>query len=103
MNDLWEFSVKDYIKEDNYKNGTLFNLANGYSGMRGYNEFSLYNNPGNYIAGIFDRSTAQVTELVNLPNPLLMNIYINGQKIDLDLNNVIDYQKILDMKNGILR
>ena len=35
MNDLWEFSVKDYIKEDNYKNGTLFNLANGYSGMRG--------------------------------------------------------------------
>jgi len=103
MNDLWEFSVKDYIKEDNYKNGTLFNLANGYSGMRGYNEFSLYNNPGNYIAGIFDRSTAQVTELVNLPNPLLMNIYINGQKIDLDLNNVIDYQRILDMKNGILR
>lgn len=103
MKDLWEFSVKDYIKEDNYKNGTLFNLANGYMGMRGYNEFSLYNNPGNYIAGIFDRSTAQVTELVNLPNPLLMNIYVNGQKIDLDINNVIDYQRSLDMGNGILK
>ncbi|KAF2962430.1 glycoside hydrolase family 65 protein [Fervidobacterium sp. 2310opik-2] len=99
---MWDVVRNSYSHSDNYVYETLFTLANGYLSLRGIEEFSNYKMKGTYIAGIFDKSEAQVVELVNLPDPLAIRIYVDGVPLNLDSGNVLDYQRKLDMKRGLL-
>ena len=99
---LWKISLDEYNSCDNKKYETLFTLANGYRGIRGALEFSSKGNRGNYIAGIFDKSQSQVTEIVNLQDPLGFNIYIEDEKIDIDECALEGFKRELDMHRGIL-
>lgn len=89
-------------KTENYVYETIFTLANGYLGIRGIEEFSNYKIRGTYIAGLFDKSEAQVTELVNLPNPFSITLYIDNTPIDLDNAEILNYERRLNMLDGIL-
>jgi len=100
--DLWKISLNEYNSYDNKKYETLFTLANGYRGIRGALEFSSKGNRGNYIAGVFDKSQSQVTEIVNLQDPLGFNIYIEDEKVDMDECVLDNFKRELDMLNGIL-
>lgn len=100
--DLWKISLDQYNSYDNKKYETLFTLANGYRGIRGALEFSSKGNRGNYIAGIFDKSQSQVTEIVNLQDPLGFNIYIEDEKVDIDECVLKNFKRKLDMHSGIL-
>ena len=100
--DLWKISLNEYNSYDNKKYETLFTLANGYRGIRGTLEFSSKGNRGNYIAGIFDKSQSQVTELVNLQDPLGFNIYIEDEKIDVDECVLDSFKRELNMHSGVL-
>ncbi|MGV8983327.1 glycoside hydrolase family 65 protein [Clostridium sp.] len=100
--DLWNIPLNEYNSYDNKKYETLFTLANGYRGMRGALEFSSKGNRGNYIAGIFDKSQSQVTEIVNLQDPLGFNIYIEDEKLDIDECVLQSFKRELDMHSGIL-
>ena len=100
--DLWKISLDEYNSCDNKKYETLFTLANGYRGIRGALEFSSKGNRGNYIAGIFDKSQSQVTEIVNLQDPLGFNIYIEDEKLDIDECVLESFKRELDMQSGIL-
>ena len=100
--DLWKISLNEYNNYDNKKYETLFTLANGYRGMRGALEFSSKGVRGNYIAGIFDKSQSQVTEIVNLQDPLGFNIYIEDEKVDIDECDLESFKRELDMHRGIL-
>jgi kojibiose phosphorylase len=100
--DLWEISLNEYNSYDNKKYETLFTLANGYRGIRGALEFSSKGNRGNYIAGIFDKSQSQVTEIVNLQDPLGFNIYIEDEKVDLDECVLTNFKRALNMHEGVL-
>lgn len=82
---------------------TCLTLANGYLGVRGTHEEMLaYEGYGTYVAGIFDQSEAQVTELVNLPYFFGLELYVNGAKLDLERGKVLDCYRALDMKQGVL-
>ena len=82
---------------------SLFTLGNGYISSRGVLEENPYDSyAGTYIAGIFDNTGAQVTELVNLPNPLDFKIVCQGEKLDIKGMDVLEHRRILDMKKGIL-
>ncbi|MGH4051620.1 MAG: glycoside hydrolase family 65 protein [Clostridium sp.] len=100
---LWKISLDEYNSCDNKKYETLFTLANGYRGIRGALEFSSKGNRGNYIAGIFDKSQSQVTEIVNLQDPLGFNIYIEDEKVDIDECVLDSFKRELDMHSGILQ
>ncbi|MCA1072214.1 glycoside hydrolase family 65 protein [Clostridium bowmanii] len=100
--DLWKISLNEYNNYDNKKYETLFTLANGYRGIRGALEFSSKGNRGNYIAGIFDKSQSQVTEIVNLQDPLGFNIYIEDEKVDMDECVLDNFNRELDMQSGVL-
>lgn len=102
MDSLWEIIQDKYNSKENRKYETLFTLANGYKGLRGALEFSKIGERGNFIAGIFDKNTAQVTEIVNCQDILSFNLYAEEELIDLDRCDVLDYKRILDMKRGIL-
>jgi len=99
---LWKISLDEYNSYDNRKYETLFTLANGYRGIRGALEFSSKGNKGNYIAGIFDKSQSQVTEIVNLQDPLGFNIYIEDEKVDVDECGLDRFKRELNMYKGIL-
>jgi kojibiose phosphorylase len=82
---------------------SLFTLGNGYIGSRGVLEEIPYDSlPGTYIAGVFDKSISQVSEIVNLPNPVDLRISIEGEKFDVKGMYVHQHRRTLDMRNGLL-
>ncbi|ADQ07956.1 glycoside hydrolase family 65 central catalytic [Caldicellulosiruptor hydrothermalis 108] len=82
---------------------TCFALTNGYIGIRGINEECFCDEtPGTFIAGIFDKDTAQVTELVNLPNPIGLRIYINREYLNPLKCEILEFKRVLDLKQGLL-
>ncbi|SHI56850.1 kojibiose phosphorylase [Clostridium amylolyticum] len=99
---LWNIELNEYNKYDNEKYETIFTLANGYKGLRGALEFSKVGNKGNLIAGVFDKSYAQVTEIVNCQDPLGFNIYIEDELVDIDECNIHKFNRTLNMKEGVL-
>ena len=68
--DLW------FIKEEGFNEDlqgireSQFSIGNGFLGMRGVLEEKPKGaRPGTFVAGIYDRITSQVSEMVNFPNP----------------------------------
>ncbi|KLO22020.1 kojibiose phosphorylase [Marinitoga sp. 1197] len=82
---------------------TIFTLSNGYLGVRGTYEDLFYNEtPGTYVAGIFDKSEASVKELVNFPYFWGLRLYIKYEYLNPFECNILEFKRILDMKQGIL-
>lgn len=97
------------IKEDGWDpklqgvRETQFTLGNGFICTRGVLEEIPYDAyPGTYMAGIYDKTTAQVPEIVNLPNPVNFKIICNGEKLDIGAMDVLKHERILDMGKGLL-
>ncbi|MFN3328563.1 MAG: glycoside hydrolase family 65 protein, partial [Fervidobacterium pennivorans] len=99
---MWTVERKEYHPVENLVYETIFTLANGYLSLRGREEFSNLTMKGTYVAGIFDKYLAQVTELVNLPDPLGFKIYLDNKELNLDYLPLTKYYRYLDMKQGIL-
>jgi len=82
---------------------TIFTLGNGYLGSRGILEEGYREGyAGTYIAGVYDRDKGQSFELVNAPNPLSVEIYVNGKKLSIDDMDLIEHCRALDMKRALL-
>jgi len=99
---VWTVVRKQYNPEENLVYETLFTLANGYISLRGREEFTNLTMKGTYIAGIFDKHLAQVTEIVNLPDPLGFKIYLDNEELNLDYTKLSKYERVLDMKSATL-
>jgi kojibiose phosphorylase len=99
----WLIREKGWDKSLQAVRETQFSLGNGYIGSRGILEEIPYDAyPGTFLAGVFDKSGAQITELVNLPNPIDFKIIADGEKVGVVAMDVLDHQRTLDMKKGIL-
>ncbi len=82
---------------------TLFTLANGYMGLRGSSELSPgLGEPGLYAAGVYDATGTYTDEIVNLPLPLGIRANVDGFDLALDKGEVLDYARVLDMRQGLL-
>lgn len=82
---------------------TLFTLANGYAGVRGSLPMSpLLGDPGCYIAGVYELRGEHATELVNAPCWLPIIVNLDGFTLDLKKGTVLEYQRTLDMRRGLL-
>lgn len=99
---LWNIELNNYNRNENKKYETIFVLANGYRGLRGAVEFSTLGNRGNFLAGIFDKAKAQVSEIVNCQDPLGFNIYVDDELVDLEQCNVNNFKRTLNMKKAVL-
>jgi len=82
---------------------TIFNLGNGYMGLRAATEESYSEEVrGSYVAGMFDEFPGEVTELANIPDWLNVKIILDGEKFDLNKGNLVSYNRYLNMKDGQL-
>jgi len=82
---------------------TQFTQGNGYFCCRGVLEEIPYDStPGTFLAGLFDRTGAQITELVNCPNPINLRIDVYGEKLGLIAMDHLHHERVLDMRYGVL-
>lgn len=99
----WLLCQEDHTPELNRRYETVFTLTNGYMGTRGSLEEGSENEyPGNYLAGIFDKSEALARELVNIQNWLGIKVYSGNNLLSADVCEVIEFKRVLDMQKGIL-
>jgi len=83
---------------------TIFTLGNGFLGSRGILEEGYAQGyAGTYIAGIYDRSEGQSYEIVNAPNPIRVEIIVNGKKLSKQSMQVVEHRRILDLQKAILQ
>lgn len=99
----WLIIQNKYKREENKWYESLFCLSNGYSSVRGsYEEGNENGLPAVFNHGIFDQSNGLSRELVNLPNWLGVKLYYEKSLIGMDTCEVMDFYRILDMKNAVL-
>jgi kojibiose phosphorylase len=101
--DAWLVRQGDYQLNKNLVWETNFTLTNGYLGTRGAFEEGSYNqNPGTYIAGIFDQYSWVNEEIVNCPNWLPLTLYIDNEPVALDRCELTEFERCLDLRQGVL-
>jgi len=82
---------------------SLFTLANGFLGTRGATEEGyLVRTPGTYLAGFFEKAPRQVIELPNLPDWVRVELAFAGERFDLTQGTILDYRRVLHMRQGVL-
>ena len=83
---------------------TIFTIGNGYLGSRGSLEEGYdKGRAGTYIAGVYDRSEGQSYEIVNVPNPVRVEVFVNGRKLSKESMEVVEHLRTLDMEEAVLR
>ena len=101
--DLWCIKEDGFDSEIQNIRETQFALGNGYLGVRGaLEEKPKGAKPGTYIAGIYDRLTSQVAELVNFPNPFFFKFILKGEKFGATAMDILDHHRVLNMHDGVL-
>jgi len=97
----WIIEESDFNLDNLNKFESIFALGNGYLGLRSAVEERYVTEwRGTYMAGLFDQFADEVTELANLPDPLLTEIKIDGERVDLSCGNVQGYTRDLNLKTG---
>jgi Trehalose and maltose hydrolases (possible phosphorylases) len=103
LDENWVVSEHCIDRENLRFQETIFTLGNGYLGARGILEEGYVEGyAGTYIAGVYDRDKGQSFELVNAPNPLSVEIYVNGKKLSMNDMEVIEHHRALDMRKAVL-
>lgn len=99
----WLVTVDGFDANKLNANETLFTIGNGYLGTRGSLEEGHYAGlPGTYINGVFDASDSFIIDMVNTPDWTALSIWVDGEKLNLHACEVLDYSRVLDMKQGAL-
>jgi alpha,alpha-trehalose phosphorylase len=96
---------------------TLFALGNGYIGMRGTPEEGSAGSgatlEGTYLNGFHDTEAirypenayglARVSEfMLNVPNAKRIALFVDGERFSLDTGKVLDHERTLDFRSGLL-
>lgn len=84
---------------------TIFTLTNGFIGLRGSLELSDSEMKGTFCAGCFNSGDLPLPELVKIPDPMALNIWLHDpsgmEKLTLKKDNVTDFCESLDMERGL--
>ncbi|UCB56463.1 MAG: CBS domain-containing protein [Candidatus Omnitrophota bacterium] len=99
----WLIKETSFGLDEQHTQESIFTLGNGFIGSRGVlEEYPERAMPGTFITGIYDKSGAQVEELVNLPNPIHFIFAVEGEKLDMHFMGFLKHVRYLDMHKGLL-
>jgi len=112
----WKIIEDRFDQENHQMSESIFSLGNGKMGQRAnFEEFySGSHLPGNYIAGIYYPDKTKVgwwkvgypeyfAKVLNAPSWIGVHPKINGVRIDLAQCKINSYERVLDMKKGLLK
>jgi beta-phosphoglucomutase family hydrolase len=113
VEDGWSLTYNDYIPEKERSREALLSVGNGYYGTRGSMEeqgINEINYPGTYMSGVFNRLVSKVADreienedFVNTINWLPITFKIdNGPWLDMNNTKLIEIERKLDFKSGVL-
>lgn len=113
--DPWNIRTSELDKENKRLQESLTSIGNGYMGMRGNFEegYSGDTHIGTYLAGVWFPDKTRVGwwkigypdyfgKVINAVNFILVDIFIDGHRVDTATDEIRDFQLNLDMKKGIL-
>ena len=111
----WHIIEDQYDLENNKISESLFSIGNGKMGQRAcFEEFySGDTMSGNYIGGVYYPDKTKVgwwkngypeyfAKVLNSVNWIKLDIYCDGERLDLNKLKVKSFQRVLDMKEGVL-
>ncbi|MDN3497522.1 glycosyl hydrolase family 65 protein [Planococcus sp. APC 4015] len=94
---------------------TLFAVGNGYLGLRGNHAEGRHSHEdGTFINGFHEIFPIRHAEqaygfaevgqiIVNAPDAKVMRVYVDDEPLSLDVADVREYERSLDMRDGVLR
>ncbi len=93
---------------------SLFSVANGYLGLRGnYEESRDFEANGTFVNGFHETWPIQHAEeafgfakvgqtIVNAPDAKVIRLYVDDEPLELSTADLVDYERRLDMRTGVL-
>ncbi|MGL5549202.1 MAG: glycoside hydrolase family 65 protein [Culicoidibacterales bacterium] len=113
--DDWKIIENELHKNDFRLAESMTSLGNGHMGMRGNFEetYSGDMHQGSYVAGVWFPDKTRVGwwkngyphyfgKVINSTNYIGIQIFIDGQELDLYTANVTEFYRELDLQNGVL-
>ena len=112
----WKIIEDKFHRSHNCISESIFSVGNGYMGVRGTFEehFSGDSLQGSYISGIYYPDKTRVgwwkngypeyfAKVLNSVNWIGINLYINGELLDYNQAEIIEFRRELDMKHSIFK
>jgi maltose phosphorylase len=113
--DPWSIIEEQFSAENHKSSESIFSIGNGLVGQRANFEedYSGKTLQGTYVAGIYYPDKTKVgwwkngypeyfAKVLNAPNFIGIRIFIDGVLLDLAKCKVVSFQRVLNMKEGIL-
>ncbi|WP_336651328.1 MULTISPECIES: glycoside hydrolase family 65 protein [unclassified Leucobacter] len=112
--DPWRLVVRGIDGSLAAEDETLFSLANGYLGLRGNHEEGLpLGSHGTFINGLHETWRIRHAEnaygfaehgqtIVNAPDVKTIRIYVDDERLNLESSEILDVQRVLDLRAGTL-
>lgn len=110
---MWKLQEKDFNIKTVAEKESIYTLGNGHLGFRGDFEDPIENvsQTGTYINGFYETSEINYGEraygfpdtnesLINLFNPKIIRLKVNGEIVSAGTSIVLNYSKELDMQKG---
>jgi len=101
----WLFSVEGFDPFREREVETWLTVANGETGTRGsIEEGSAVSTPATLVAGIFGDGTGDPSfrQPVPVPDWLCLRLFVEGTQVNLANGEILDHQRTLDMRQGIV-
>ncbi|MFN8255002.1 MAG: glycoside hydrolase family 65 protein [Bacteroidales bacterium] len=113
--DEWNIIEEGFSAEEHEKSESIFSIGNGRFGQRANFEekFSGQTLQGSYVAGIYYPDKTRVgwwkngypeyfAKVLNAPNWIGINVFVEGEELDLAHCKVSNFRRVLNMKEGYL-
>ena len=112
--DPWRLIETSFSEEDTGLTETLFTVGNGYLGLRGNGpEGHRAHEHGTFLNGLHETWPIRHAEqaygfaevgqtIVNAPDSKVMRVYVDDEPLTLDVADLHEYERVLDMREGVL-
>ena len=113
--DPWRLVETSYSHDEVGVSETLFAVGNGYLGLRGNSpEGRFAHEHGTFINGFHEVFPIRHAEqaygfaevgqtIINAPDAKIMRVYVDDEPLSLDIADVREYERVLDMRDGVMR
>jgi alpha,alpha-trehalose phosphorylase len=113
--DEWRLVEAEGSLDDVGVTETIFAVGNGYLGMRGnFPEGRFAHEAGTFVNGFHETFPIRHAEqaygfaevgqtIINAPDAKVMRVYVDDEPLSLDVADVREYERVLDMRDGVVR